>query len=242
MAAYMFGISRIDSKNTHCWWVRLGHIKTHPQINKPFSDRKYGGIEKAFIAAVEFRDRFLSQYPPKEIIRRPSKEEQWKRRKTALNKGMRRVVVGTGPAAVKKARELGVSKVTCWRIRSGRQNFVQLHNLGGKKLAEELLDAPWKNEVTHDMVLAVRDMVASRVREWSEDEISDCALMAIKYYMRSDLSDKDEHYLEKLTVKIIQIYRKQKRSHSRPLSLDIEGNIERFSDSGKVNGWGSQSV
>jgi len=49
------GISRIDSKNTHGWYVRIyanGGVFT----SKLFSDRQYGSKEKALKNAVAFRD------------------------------------------------------------------------------------------------------------------------------------------------------------------------------------------
>ncbi len=49
------GISRIDSKNTHGWYVRIyanGGVFT----SKLFSDRLYGGKQKALGAAKSFRD------------------------------------------------------------------------------------------------------------------------------------------------------------------------------------------
>ena len=51
----MKGISRIDSKNTHGWYVRIygnGGVYT----SKLFSDRQYGNKQKALESARVFRD------------------------------------------------------------------------------------------------------------------------------------------------------------------------------------------
>ncbi len=67
------GISRIDSKNTHGWYVRIyanGGVFT----SKLFSDRQYGSKEKAMEGAVKFRDhnqmvadlqKSTDNYPPR---------------------------------------------------------------------------------------------------------------------------------------------------------------------------------
>jgi hypothetical protein len=51
------GISRIDSKHTHGWYVRVyangGVLKS-----KLFSDRIYGGKKKALENAIKFRDHY----------------------------------------------------------------------------------------------------------------------------------------------------------------------------------------
>jgi len=49
------GISRIDSKNTHGWYVRV-YAKGAVFVSKLFSDRQYGGKKKALENAIKFRD------------------------------------------------------------------------------------------------------------------------------------------------------------------------------------------
>ena len=67
MKKKMKGISRIDSKNTHGWYVRIyadGGVFT----SKLFSDRQYGAKEEALRNAVKFRDHNQMvanlKYPP----------------------------------------------------------------------------------------------------------------------------------------------------------------------------------
>jgi len=53
-------IIRIDSeKGTHGWQVRISHAKH----SKLFSDRKYGGSEKAKIAAQDYEADYLALHP-----------------------------------------------------------------------------------------------------------------------------------------------------------------------------------
>ena len=61
------GISRIDSGHTHGWYVRVYANKT-VFTSKLFSDRIYGGKQKALDNAVKFRDHNQMvanlKYPP----------------------------------------------------------------------------------------------------------------------------------------------------------------------------------
>ncbi len=49
------GISRIDSKHTHGWYVRV-YANGGVFVSKLFSDRLYGGKQKALKNAIIFRD------------------------------------------------------------------------------------------------------------------------------------------------------------------------------------------
>lgn len=49
------GISRIDSKNTHGWYVRI-YANGGVFISKLFSDRLHGGKQQALKDAITFRD------------------------------------------------------------------------------------------------------------------------------------------------------------------------------------------
>ncbi len=51
----MRGISRIDSKNTHGWYVRV-YANGGVFCSKLYSDRLYGGKEKALESAIKYRD------------------------------------------------------------------------------------------------------------------------------------------------------------------------------------------
>jgi hypothetical protein len=52
-------ISRIDSINTHCWYVRVDQKK--PSISKTFSDGRFGGKRKSLSAALAYRDAIVSK-------------------------------------------------------------------------------------------------------------------------------------------------------------------------------------
>jgi len=60
----MKGISRIDSKATHGWFVRI-YMRNRKVASKLFSDRKCGGREDALKKAIAFRD----SYPVPEHLR-----------------------------------------------------------------------------------------------------------------------------------------------------------------------------
>ena len=69
------GVIRIDSDSTHGWQVRVyRHGKTYSKL---FSDRKHGGREEAFEAAVEYRKELEAEVaampeaaPRRRLIRR----------------------------------------------------------------------------------------------------------------------------------------------------------------------------
>ena len=69
------GVIRIDSDSTHGWQVRVyRHGKTYSRL---FSDRKHGGREEAFEAAVAYREELESEVaalpeaaPRRRLIRR----------------------------------------------------------------------------------------------------------------------------------------------------------------------------
>ena len=79
------GVIRIDSDSTHGWQVRVyRHGKT---FSKLFSDRKSGGRDQAFEAAVAYRDQLLA-----EVAALPA--EAPRRRLILSNKGNTSGVVG----------------------------------------------------------------------------------------------------------------------------------------------------
>ena len=55
MKKKMKGISRIDSKNTHGWYVRV-YAESGVFASKLFSDKLYGSKDKALKNAFKFRD------------------------------------------------------------------------------------------------------------------------------------------------------------------------------------------
>lgn len=64
----MKGISRIDSKHTHGWFVRIsreGHIHS-----KMFSDGPHGGKQEALEAAIHYRDEYEREHPRRPEVSR----------------------------------------------------------------------------------------------------------------------------------------------------------------------------
>ncbi len=51
------GISRIDSKGTHGWFVRI-YMRHRQVVSKLFSDNKWGGKDQALKKAIHFRDSY----------------------------------------------------------------------------------------------------------------------------------------------------------------------------------------
>ncbi len=66
------GISRIDSRDTHGWFVRVYNESV--TYSKLFSDRKMGGRKNALEFAIAFRDDLIRElgktYPARRIVRR----------------------------------------------------------------------------------------------------------------------------------------------------------------------------
>jgi len=135
----MYGICRVDGKSGHYWWVRLNYVGSKPTIQKCFR----GDKEQALKEAIAFRD-FHAIKPPREKYIENSKYEQWHTPKELKDKwkeerlekrlnfykqtGQKVVHVGTGIEAAKKARAMGASKVTCWKIKTGKSDSYQIYN------------------------------------------------------------------------------------------------------------------
>ena len=71
----MKGISRIDSRSTHGWFVRaFRNGRTHSKV---FSDGVHGGRQIALEKAAKYRDEYEREHPPEyaatRIRRRPQK-------------------------------------------------------------------------------------------------------------------------------------------------------------------------
>ncbi len=66
------GISRIDSRETHGWFVRVYNESV--TYSKLFSDRKIGSMRKAYEAAIHFRDELYEavgkNFPTRRVVRR----------------------------------------------------------------------------------------------------------------------------------------------------------------------------
>ena len=64
----MKGISRMDSRNTHGWFVRVYRDgKVH---SKMFSDGVHGGREKALEIALKYKEEYERKHPPSAINQR----------------------------------------------------------------------------------------------------------------------------------------------------------------------------
>lgn len=73
-AKAMRGISRIDSKSTHGWFVR--HYRDGKAIGKFFSDGVHGGKPAALCVAKDYRDQYEQDNPPDPTRRRMRKTLQ----------------------------------------------------------------------------------------------------------------------------------------------------------------------
>ncbi len=66
------GLSRIDSKDTHGWFVRVYNESV--TYSKLFSDRKFGGVERAYHQAIAFRNALYEEvgktFPTRRVVRR----------------------------------------------------------------------------------------------------------------------------------------------------------------------------
>lgn len=144
----IYGISRVDNKKGHYWFVRLDFHKGKPKIQKVFYDSTYGSITISFEAAVKFRDENMSKklidrrarrYAPIENFtaehygskefRGKWQKERIARRLEAIKKfGRTKIYLGTGIDAAIKARKLGASNVTCWKIKTGRTDSYLVYN------------------------------------------------------------------------------------------------------------------
>ncbi len=71
------GISRIDSKDTHGWFMRVYNETI--TYSKLFSDLKSGGREVALTKAIAFRDGLIQEigktYPARRIVRRDKRNK-----------------------------------------------------------------------------------------------------------------------------------------------------------------------
>jgi len=135
----MYGISRVDNSRGHYWFVRLHYVEKKPTLQKIFNDSTHGSKKASLEAAIKFRDdnttpetvRSHSHLPDR--VREKSKDasirEGWRkeklaRRLDALKKfGSKKIYVGTGMEGALKARAMGASQVTCWKIKTGQQDF-----------------------------------------------------------------------------------------------------------------------
>ena len=137
---YMFGISRVDSMKGHYWLVRIWKQKHVLKAQKVFSDTSYGDRDKSLHMAKKFRDDNLTIKHIKHLTKTSqcklhreyytTDERQRLRVKAIEIHGPNKLYLGTGIDAAVKAREMGFSKVVCCRLNLGRQNSINLNNIG----------------------------------------------------------------------------------------------------------------
>lgn len=168
----MYGISRVDrflkDRNTqeHYWYVRIWGQGKKPKIQKTFSDTTYGSKTFSFAAAVAFRDKHVDRisavlsmpyleniaqelHQANKIGKQAWQKERIERRKKAIEKfGNNLIYVGYGIEAAKKAREYGASKVTCWKIKSGHQNYYKVYSYIPKEIGEMCKPMIWTDRPT----------------------------------------------------------------------------------------------
>ncbi|HEY9191402.1 MAG TPA: AP2 domain-containing protein [Methyloversatilis sp.] len=116
----VYGISRVDNEasRTHGWLVtiqRRGVIH-----RKHFSDGVFGGKQKAFAAAKQFRDDIISKFPPFSLREYSS----------IVKKNNRSGVVGVCRYCASETRDMDEDKqrwfwVASWPLPSGRRKRVK---------------------------------------------------------------------------------------------------------------------
>ena len=135
----MYGISRVDNSRGHYWFVRLHYIGRKPTIQKIFNDSTYGSKNASMKAAIKFRDDNVTPeilrshlHLPDRVrevskdvsVRKAWRKEKLARRLAAIKEfGSKKIYVGTGMEGALKARAMGASQVTCWKIKTGQQDF-----------------------------------------------------------------------------------------------------------------------
>lgn len=142
----MRGISRVNSGKGNYWFVRINWKDKKPGLQKIFMDSTRGGIVGSFRDAVQWRDDNIDISTIKHRLDRPipkrnlettaptEQKEAWKKerismRLTSIEKyGRVKIIVGTGYQAALRARKMGASQVTFWKISSGKQDFYQVNN------------------------------------------------------------------------------------------------------------------
>ena len=71
------GISRLDAKNTHGWFVRIYHESS--TYSKLFSDKKFGGREESLQKALEYRNEMMEKigktYPARRVVCKDSRNK-----------------------------------------------------------------------------------------------------------------------------------------------------------------------
>lgn len=220
----LYGISRIDHKHTHSWWVRLNYINKKPQFQKSFSDKKHGGKDKSFAAAVMYRDKMVLLHN----LLSSAKLLSWKNRTSKEMKltqkkyGKRLVKVGTGIEGAKKAYGLGMGRVTCFKVRTGRQDCVTVNNGGWQTPDYE--DFGFKHDISLKEYKEIRNSVEHYARDFSEAEKSEM-VSDIMLKFSTGMIEKTKPINGVVNKWVIHRKRKKNCPSKRMSPLDINGNI-----------------
>ena len=128
----MKGISRIDSKGTHGWFVRV--YRNGKTYSKLYSDNKYGGKDRALKIARKARDYALATIPvlPKSKVRKRRLSKSTKRNKSGVV-GVNRTKKTNRSGTVSEyyqvtwSPEIGVTKNKQWSIKKyGEEGAFEL--------------------------------------------------------------------------------------------------------------------
>ena len=156
-------------------------------------------------------------------------DEQWERRKQALDAGLKVVVVGTGKNGLEKAKQLGVvGKKLLSQIFRGKKDRVHLQFIGDKKYKFEIISHPFRNEITQDTYARASRVIERQCHSINYIDKHEIIQRAVLVYASEDLRDKSETYLEKLTSIQIKFFYKTLHSKKRNITLDINGNVEQY--------------
>ena len=141
----MKGISRIDSRNTHCWFVRV--YRDGQVHSKTFSDGVFGGKEKALEAAQSYRDEYERSHPP---------SHESKRLKTKPPSNNKTGVVGVSETYGRSHSNRG-AKMPCFSVtwvptpNKPRCKKFFFSKYGGRELAFKAA-VEFRKEKEHEMI------------------------------------------------------------------------------------------
>ena len=154
------GVIRIDSDSTHGWQVRVyRHGETYSKL---FSDRKHGGRDQAFEAAVEYRKELVD-----EVAALPDVEPQ--RRLIRRNKNNTTGVVGVSRTFKRDRRGIAHDVYTVsWNPEPGvaRGTSFSIKRYGEEEAFERACKLRWEKmkEIYGDRyeVASWKDLVARK--------------------------------------------------------------------------------
>ena len=196
-----------------------------PKIQKCFTDVKFGGYAESHAAAAAYVDEQVSLHnlPERLSWKNRSRKEC---RKIQRKHGRKYVKVGTGRAAARKAYDLGMSEVTCFKVSTGRQDFVVV-NSGGWR-TPEYEDYDFKHDISNAEYGEIRDAVNCYAVEFSEVEKSEMVSDIMIKISIGERTIKEENNgitknIGSLVSKWVSIRRMRKRCpETKEISMDNE--------------------